>query len=88
MSTVLLVWYTVEVYIITTRHFWFTSTLKVFQRKLLRVLSEADLEVRQTTAYESKKANIFRERLNLRQFLLFYTGIQRTFNPPVLFFAD
>jgi len=41
---------------------------------------DADLEVRQTTAKESKAVII---RLNLSQFLLFYTGVRCTLNPPL-----
>jgi len=41
----------------------------------------SDLEVQQTTVWNSKAVIIFWERLHLRQFLLTYTGVCRTLNP-------
>jgi len=47
-----------------------------------------DEEVRQKQQRrEAKKTFILWERLNLRQFLLSYTGVRRTLNPPLFLYS-
>jgi len=59
-----------------------TSSLTCFSND-----SQPEADLRQTTAQESKTVIIFwgpQRRLNLRQFLLFDTGVRRTLYPPLL----